>query len=1046
MKPLKLVIHGFGPFGGSETIDFETLGTSGIFLISGDTGSGKTTIFDAISFALYGEASGGFRGIDSLRSGYADAMTKTYVELDFLHQGNIYHIERNPEYQRPKKKVSGNGTTTSEPKNATMTCPQGNTIVGFKQVNEEIKDLLGIDRNQFKQISMIAQGEFVQMLNTKSDDRGEILRKIFDTYLYYNLQKKLSNLEKQLHDECQDDLKSIQQYLAGIKVPNHSDMEDELKNGIHNQEIDKLKSLLSMILSMDSLELKEQKEALEEKEKQIVIHSQKCAKTKSVNQQLEELQKEKNNYDTYQKKQPEILEKKEKLSYGKKAQFYIRPLEKQLNESTQRRKEVEKELYQMQIQLDEQIKKQMSQELLQKKLEEKKEEMDELQKELIQINGQLPLFAEIEAWNAKLLPLTKEIEANEQQEHKWKKQQDNFQQEKTQLLEKTNEIQGVEIKQGDLEKNKLQAEHVLEQVESALVLYQEVVKTKQQCKKNQMNYEQMKVQYQEEKKKAEEEEQRYLEGQAGILAERLERGEPCPVCGSVHHPQKAVLTKDAPTKEELENKKKQLGQIQQSYLKAEQGLLLSNQKSESQMEALSTAYASAFKNQSFTYEEVDSLLGDKKQELKEHIKEYQKEIIICQNTIKQRLLHQQRIQELELQLQDFMTKLQKIEPERKAMEHTQLEYQTTIWNLHQRVDFETKAQAEEVRKEKQEIYKNYMDRQEMIKQATESGKEIISGLKGSMRNQKKTLEGLEQEVNRKQEEFEKELSKQGFATQQIYQQMYLEETEIKQLEDEIELWQNNCLKLEESIRKGTLLLKDQCYIDMKELEAESKVLEEEKSKINKRFLDINSRIDHNHEVEAAVAKREKFQAEKQKEYLEIKLLSETMNGNLKGKDKVDLERYVQSYYFQMVVTEANKRFVKMSNGQFELRCKDGAKDQRKNTGLDLDVMDYYTGKVLPVNSLSGGESFKAALSLALGMSDVIQKFSGGVEVDALFIDEGFGTLDSDSLELAIQVLIQLSDGDKMVGIISHVHELKERIERKIMVYKSIKGSTLKIMS
>lgn len=832
MKPLELTLQAFGPFAGECHISFEKMGTNGIFLISGDTGAGKTTIFDAISFALFGEASGETRRSDSLRSGYAEAEMETKVILTFLHRGKCYRIERNPEYLRPSKRSKNGNKMAKEKADGLLVFPDGSQVLGFRQVTAAIIDLLGVNKNQFKQISMIAQGEFMRLLNVGSEERSKIFRSVFDTNRYFQIEMKLSQLEKELYGKCADYEKSRRQYLMGVEALPESLHFEALSVAKENEDEDRIQVLLPAILT-------------ECEEKQTKAKEEYEAFCKEKAEKDEQLKKVKD----CEKRWEEIENKQENLEVKK---VTLQQEQKEMENHLVQLKEVESYYQELQEEI-------LVAENRWKSLDDKIRIPSAAIKEVAERKGN---FVENESPEA-------DFDVEE-------------------LLEEEREYREAEEQIRVIKEVKRK----IERAEKELTVLQENVREKEKH-------------YLAQKEEYEETELRFYHEQAGLLATRLEEGKPCPVCGSKNHPQKAELSKDAPDKKELEKKKVKTEELRNAW---QESIGLCSEKRE----------------------EISGLKGG----LSEDYEQVEK-----------------RAEKLKEEREDWIKKVAYF-----------------LYYLNQK-------------KEKYRVY------EERLNKSNSRLTEIKTRLAG--------IRGQEKELKEQQEIVTKEKEK----------------------------------------------YKD---FDFEKVSAENLEVAEKSEQAHQRLMQCHSLITSVKKCRNEVEKLDEEYGATKKQYLLAKTLSETANGRLKGKDKIDFEKYVQSFYFQIVVGEANKRLKKMSGGQYELRCKENASDKVAKSGLELEIMDYYIGALRPVGTLSGGESFKAALSLALGMSDVMQRTAGGIEVDAMFIDEGFGSLDSTSLEQAIEVLMQLADGERMVGIISHVAELKERIERKIEIEKTMEGSVISL--
>ena len=844
MRPTKLIMSAFGPYADSVEIDFDKLGDKGLYLITGDTGAGKTTIFDAIVFALFGEASGDSRERNMFRSKYAKSDTPTFVELDFENNGKQYHIRRNPEYMRPAKRGDGE---TKEAADATLTFFDGKApVTKMKEVTEAVSEIIGLDKKQFTQIVMIAQGDFLKLLLAKTEDRRGIFRQIFHTMPYQNLQDKLREKSKKLHDKYEDSHKSIAQYIAGVQCDNENPLIVKWKQVMENKTdtgIEDTLEVLREIIISDKKLVADCKKSSTALEKEIATIDEKTGKADTIRRALK--QKE---------KAVKSLEDSEER---------LRMLQKELDAQNRLAPERERLLFAIQ------------------KMTERLEDYDKLEK------------------------LTTDLQTKQQALEKIKRQRVISLKESLQRLEK--------------EKNHLKD------------LQEAFEKTNEELRKKRTTYIQM--------------EQTFLKEQAGILARGLEEGVPCPVCGSMTHPSPAKLTDMAPSKEEIEQVKEEVEGYQEK----------AKQLSES-AHAQGTKVEVARKETTLYIEQV---LG--------------------------RISLEEAMLEINRRLNESSGKIEeppgKINIESDNIDKVIEEYKISINSI------ETKLQ----------------ELQEML--------EFPSKAKA-----KTHIEKLTREHKALNKALEKAKNK-------------YEECKIA-----IEAAKNTIETVDKQLRNAEV-------IPIESLKDERGILDGERKKCQKMIRVAGSRVMINEQAEQEICKQYKALKEIEESWYTVKALSNTANGNVPKKERILLETYVQMHYFDAIIRRANIRFMKMSSGQYELKRAEGANDMRGQSGLELNVIDHYNGSERSVKTLSGGESFKASLALALGLSDEIQASSGGIKIDSLFIDEGFGSLDEESLNQAMNALSDVTEGNRLVGIISHVGELKERIDRKIVVTKDrVKGS------
>lgn len=1055
MKPIRLVMSAFGPFHNVTEVSFQDLGPSGLFLISGDTGSGKTTIFDAISFALYGNASGENRTSDSFRSDYAKDDEETYVELSFTHHDKEYVLRRNPGYKRNKKRGSG---VTEEKSNATLIMADGRVISGYAPVTQEVEELLGIDWKQFKQIAMLAQGEFLQLLTAESDVRGIIFRKVFGTEVYDLVQKKLRENSNRLKNQCDEIDKSILQYMDGMICSEDSIYNETLLEWKMNKDIHRLPEILeclSLIMELDRSEYEEK--TLENKELRLIKDQNVIEMTKAeqMNIKLQELilRKEEHGRVIAEAEVMKKLEMNSRLS--EKALHIVKPVEEAylrlqkealVLKANIERGEQEKELLEKQFSLrtdelrikcenkpiiEERRKELHKQEEEAKRYEviaEQEKEKDTLEKGVAHLSQTIERFVE------------------EKGKHGLEKE----------ALEKELESYG------DTERNMVLCEGALEKKRDLLTqltkLQQNMVQYNQEQKRMneyQLSYEKSEGSYKEKNYIYMEMEAAFYREQAGLIAASLDDGMPCPVCGSMNHPEKARLTEGALGEEELKAEKLMLDKVRENLQKISNSCV--NQRTKVDMlyqglweSALKALDDASTLREDMNFAELERAIQDKwrltgieEQELGARLRQLQGEA-------KQRITCIRKIDEHVAKLKEIEGRLVELKEEMDQKTGALNILVGTIKALKQELRYDTKEEADAaitiIRVECKKLEEELRAAEEAFRDCEQrlTNTKIILG--ENCRNYSSISDDLKEAVDN----FHKKLRDCGFLhegeiDETAYHKVLITEQELEASKDKLNTYNKKKENLEVRV---TQLQEETEGHETKDLVQMSKVqeeLERRQHEIEAQINIIHRRLYINGDVIRKVEAQMDQQIKVRQEFLMISELSKTANGDLSGKSKIAFEQYVQAFYFERVIHEANKRFYNMSNHQYVLQRKENPSNLRSSTGLELEVMDYYTGKVRSIKSLSGGESFKAALSLALGLSDVIQSHAGGIEMDAMFVDEGFGSLDSDSLEQAIMTLHSLTTGNRLVGIISHVNELKERIDKKIIIEKSMEGSSLKVI-
>ncbi|MDF2870175.1 MAG: chromosome segregation protein [Anaerocolumna sp.] len=1048
MKPLKIEMSAFGPYADKVELDLTLLGSQGIFLITGDTGAGKTTIFDAIAFALFGEASGSIRTVDTMRSDFAQPAVKTYVLLNFLHKGKEYSLQRNPRYERPKK--NGEGTTT-ESADAVLTLPGGDVVTGYKEVTGKVSDLLGITYRQYKQIAMIAQGEFLQLLLADSKERGEIFRRVFNTELYQSLQRSLKDREREARNKCSSIEQSILQYIGGILLPESEEATTltvlKEKATIHNaaeirEELEAL--IISEREALNSLQ-QYTKELQNQQAEQIKV----ITEASYINQLFKELERTRVRKEELQEELPFHKERKTKLQQAEKALYTIYPYETNYQKEkdavgklTENITNLEKELADKSIALTSAGEEYNAQRGKEAEKEELVSSIDHLKKLLPQYDIAESLTKEIQELTSKNDKLTSENGLLEAKLQKLKEQ----------INLVTEELSSLE----DAEVKLSVCEQKLKNIEADIKNLVEIQKFLNHI----TNQNQMLLNLQEAFKKAEteykaayelfaEKERAFFREQAGILAKGLVEGTPCPVCGSLKHPKQAVTAEDAPSEEELK-------EFREKYEAARQNMQAISQSAaakQAEVRLATEQFLRESKNyfedisESFYNSDISAInlrisdtLDKQQQELNNTSTEYQK--------LERKIIRKASCKEMLISAEETFEENEKTLKENSQLYSnnlTVLSSKTGEYNaLKSTLEYPDKEKAEyalllwsDKLISLKDAYKKAEESYHLLQKETES----LHTLKKELSTRLK--EGIETEREAETALAEK-LTECGFVDLKNYRTYLITEEQIKELRNRVEEYQDRIKKTEQDIER---LLRETegkqiteiTNLEERKAEIESRIAEKELA-----IQDIISRLGSNINTDKALLKAITESETLQKEYLQLSLLSKTANGELAGKQKLAFEQYIQATYFHQILQEANKRLKIMTNGRYELLRREEPLDLRSQTGLEINVLDYYTGRTRSVKSLSGGEAFKASLSLALGLSDVIQGHAGGVEIDTLFIDEGFGALDGESLDHALQTLTGLTQGDRLVGIISHVSELKERIDRQVIIQKSRIGSSIRL--
>ena len=908
MRPIKLTVSAFGPYAGRTVLDLDKLGANGLYLITGDTGAGKTTIFDAITYALYGEASGDNREPSMFRSKYAEADTPTEVELVFSYAEKTYTVKRNPEYDRPKSR--GDGFTTQKAE-AQLQYPDGRVVTKQRDVDNAIRDIMGINRSQFLQIAMIAQGDFLKLLLAPTEDRKKIFRQIFKTQLYQDLQDRLKRESGQLNDKCEAARSSIKQYIDGISC-------DE--NDVLSIEVEKAKS--GILPTTDVIDLVDRLLSQDNDKKSVIEKSISDAdkKLEIVNANLGKIEaKEKAQNDLAAENETNLILKDAfEIEKGKTA-------EKDKLAEEKAKIEAEFPRYEALAVLEKQIKK----------------DEDSISKSEDQLQNDREQYSIDEAEFKKL---------------------------KIEFEALSNAGEGKE----KLSHQKEKAQEKQTKLQNLSALFEEFHELTDNLDALQSNYKKASTVSEQATADYETKNRAFLDEQAGIIAETLESGKPCPVCGSLEHPCIAHKSAKAPTETQLKKAKDNADKARK-----------------------------AAEDLSGECKKAKGLLDAKKAETEKLVKE------LWQNVT----------------LEDAETKLP--------------EEQKTVSDEINTLDMAISEEEKKVSR-RSELSESLPKTEASLK---ERDKDI------SARNT--ALEADKASLNEKknQRNADKESLRFGSITEAQKESKTLGKA-ISEMKEAYDKAQNALSESDKkiagysaSIKELTEQLSSDCNLDKEEETKKKAEITEKKTADDVAAKALHSRIESNTQVLANIRAKVGDLDTLEKRYTWLKALSNTANGNISGKEKVMLETYIQMTYFDRIIARANTRFMIMSGGQYELKRRKEAENNRSQSGLDLDVIDHYNGTERSVKTLSGGESFKASLSLALGLSDEIQASAGGVKLDTMFVDEGFGSLDEESLDQAMKALLGLADGNRLVGIISHVADLKNRIDKQIVVTKEKSGGS-----
>lgn len=924
MKPLKLTMSAFGSYAGKNVIDF-TGQQQGIFLITGDTGAGKTTIFDAITYALYNQTSGGERNGNMMRSQYAQQETETYVELEFLYRGQTYRVRRNPDYKITKTLKNGKIREQKVPHSVELTMPDGTVFPEKKNATDaKIIEILGLTADQFSQIVMIAQGDFLKLLYTKSDERKMIFSKLFRTDIYWKIQENLRRKSMEMDERIQENDRAFEQEKSRIiLLPESEELPlDELVERLRERLKDALKEQNLRRANVEEL-------------------NKKITKYEEINKLFVSLEKIRQTGKELEARQAESKERRQQIENARKADKVLVAEQQNLRQQQEVEQSAQAIAKMTEILANNQEMFETLKTQLQEVEAEQKREAADIQKKMLALEQSFPSYEALQ--NAR----SEEQQAKKVWEDLGKTSEESFHKKKAGIAA--------------LKEQQKQQEQVVEQTKK--------------------NWEQTSLSASESAKHYEHMYEAFLKEQAGILAENLSAGCPCPVCGSTVHPDPAKLSDHAVTELEVEQAKKTRAAAE---------------------EKRDLAYAA------FEAEKTE------KQKLAQAVEKEEADFVLAQTIAKQ---------------------------QRKEAEQNYVSLQKTAEQIREKLVYPSLAEAKKQYAAMQKALEAAEQEIERKRQKVSELAEAMNTLKGQKLAEEENQKTAKKLAAKTEKEYAKLLEKSGFVSEETYHLAILPERSRSKLEREEKEYESQCLRQQSEQKLLEKQVSGKTYTDTTELNEQLKAEKQALKEAEKTYMELHTAYENDRSVLQNCAvyleKGKKLESEDQV----IKSLSKTANGRLSGSAKIDFETYIQRQYFKQIIHEANKRLLTMSNHQFILKLKEEANTGRKtNEGLDLSVYSLVTDSERDVKTLSGGESFLAALAMALGLSDIVERSAGAIHPDMMFIDEGFGSLDAQSRQQAIEVLGELAGDSRMVGIISHVTELKEQIDRKLVVNRTDNGS------
>ncbi|WP_085992639.1 AAA family ATPase [Oceanobacillus senegalensis] len=1021
MKPLKLTMTAFGPYKYTETIDFSNLEQNHLFVISGNTGAGKTTIFDGICFALYGSASGSDRENHTmLRSDFAEDSTHTSVELEFAIHGRVYRILR--QLGHVKK---GNKTKTGEKyefyekvDGREIPCVDRQIV---SEIDKKVEEIIGLTKDQFKQIVMLPQGEFRKLLTSETENKEEILRRIFKTESYKQIGERLKQKKQQVGQDFEQVKRLRDHHIQNITVSLPEREESKLFQILSedyynvNQVITGLEQEERFYQKQIEIDQQKYKVAYKEHDKQQNQYYQ----AKAINDRFLQLDLKKERLLELEEKMPAVEMKEKQLADAERASN-IEVYDKQVSEWRKAEKDKAEALAEA-----ENYHKEVSQQLqiaekAYKEEEGKKEEREKVAKRLDRLNEYLPMVEDLDKLKRQVF--NHKTEAKQAYSELEKAKAD------IQTKNEKSETMVKHIKELDEATSQItiKQQQYTEVKEKAKVLlaYKKLTNEIDELKKD---VQEKQNEFQQQKKKYYEAESLWVNNQASLLASHLHEGEACPVCGSLDHPKKATNNDSLVLKEELDNLKTKMDEKQDFYRKAEALLETKVTQKDEKAKELSE-YSIQEESAIEAYEQVVREGKQLKAEVEQLTKQAEELRVL-------RLNHDEELKKLK-QMEMQKEKRDKVFQECKTV------YETTKVRYDERINSipESVRELSVLKKAIQETAKYQVKLEESwetAKKHYEIVKENDTKAKANVAHSKQQLEETMERKEKAEKAFREQLSKAEFTSEEMYAQAKMDSAKREKLKEAVQKFRESLFTVKQQVRELHAELQEKERSDLTQFEVK---LEQLKQEYESALHQLNASKEYYQEATRMITTLKEVEEKVDKLDKQRSIISD-LHDVIRGQNdkRISFERYLQIEYLERIIDAANHRLKRLSNGQFYLIRSDRQESHGRQSGLGLDVYDTYTGQTRDVKTLSGGEKFNASLCLALGMSDVIQSFQGNISIDTMFIDEGFGSLDEEALNKSIDTLIEIQQSGRMIGVISHVEDLKNMFPAILEVEKTKEG-------
>ncbi|GAB3056454.1 AAA family ATPase [Virgibacillus ainsalahensis] len=1021
MRPLKLTMTAFGPYKTTETIDFTELHENNLFVISGNTGSGKTTIFDGICFALYGSASGTDREDSKmLRSDFAADDTHTSIELEFELKGRFYRIFR--QLGHVKK---GNKSRTGERyefyekvDGKEIPCVDRQMV---SEIDKKVESIIGLTQDQFKQIVMLPQGEFRKLLTSQTENKEAILRRLFKTENYSHINELLKNKRTKADQEYKQMQQKRDQYIQNIPAALPEREDSHLFQVIREEyyNVNQVVAGLEQEIAFYEKQIQNDKQKYDEAYKAHDAKQTEFHQAKTLNDRFAELDQQEKQLKELEEQVPAYAKREKQLDAAERAS-HIAIHEKQADEWRQEEKQKDEHLKHAKIASNQAAEKLEQAQKTYTQEENNSDKREETGKRLDQLHTHLPVVKELDDKKNHLIEL----------QTKGKKASDELENVKSQLEKKREAVEAANKRITEMDQavsGLFEKEQTRNKMREQVKVVMDFTKYKQERAELDKELQQKQETFLQVKAEYEELEASWLTNQASILAGHLHDGEVCPVCGSLEHPNKAVNQEKQISREQLEKLKKKLDEKDSSYRDA-----VAKQKTKtSQVEEKEKELAD--------YQILATDAETEKEKLIEKGKQLTNEIAFLEKQREELKTSKEKLQTANEEIKQMEATKEKHENtfynHKTSYEKAKVVYDERLSNIPEEVRELSRLEKEinETKTSKEKLEKAWEEAQKQLQQAKEEQTKAAA----DFTHANKQLDETKGRREKAEEQFTTALSNANFDSEAAYHEAKMAESDRQQFKEAIQRFNENLSVKKQQVQELANALKDKNRVDLTFIEKELQALKEAYETAYKTLNQSKGYLKDASELKENIIDANTQSMEREKELATITDLYDVLRGQ--NSQKISFERYLQIEYLERIIEAANGRLRRLSNGQFHLIRSDRQESHGRQSGLALDVYDGYTGQTRDVKTLSGGEKFNASLCLALGMSDVIQSFQGNISIETMFIDEGFGSLDEESLNKSIDALIDLQQSGRMIGVISHVQELKNVFPAILEVKKTMEG-------